>query len=224
MKTIFLFGILLAASVIVSAQDATPLPAEISTSVSGPGYTNLPRENPDALKDLKIAPKQNTYTRPDADTRRKRYIKSMVGPWALGRLVANAGIATWRNSPEEWEPTWEGFGRRIASGLGKNVIKQTTKFGLDEALKYDSHFYRSKNKSVGARITNALISPVTARDKNGKRVVGVPNLVATYGANIIAYEAWYPDSHDWKDGVRTATISLGFNAAFNLIKEFVLKK
>jgi hypothetical protein len=139
-------------------------------------------------------------------------------------MVATAGISTWRNSPEEWGDHWEGFGRRVASNFGRNVIKQTTKFGIDEALKTDSHYYRSKNKSVSARIGNALISPVTARDRNGKRVVGVGNLVGTYTASIISREAWYPDRYDWKDGVKSGTISLGFAAAFNLFKEFVWKK
>jgi hypothetical protein len=139
-------------------------------------------------------------------------------------MVATAGISTWRNSPEEWGTKWEGFGRRVASNFGKNAIKQTTKFGIDEALKIDSHFYRSQNKSVGARVGNALISPVTARNRNGRRVIGVSNLVGTYGSNIIARETWYPDRYNWKDGVKSGTISLGFNAAFNLFKEFVWKK
>ena len=166
----------------------------------------------------------NGYVPPDPATRRKRFINSMVGPFSLARTVATAGIATWRNSPEEWGPTWEGFGRRVASSFGKKAIKQTTKFGLDEALKVDSHYYRSKDKSVGARVGNALISPVTARNRSGKRVVGIPNLAGTYASNIIAREAWYPDRYDWKDGVRSGTISLGFSAAFNLFKEFVWKK
>jgi hypothetical protein len=169
-------------------------------------------------------PTPSFYTRPDAATRQKRFVNATVGPFALGRMVATAGISTWRNSPEEWGTKWEGFGRRVASNFAKNGIKQTTKFGLDEALKFDSHFYRSKNKSVGERVKNALISPVTARDKNGKRVIGVPNLVGTYTSNIIANEVWYPDRYDWKDGVRSGTISLGFNAAFNLVKEFIWKK
>ena len=184
---------------------------------------------PPATSDTKAsssadAAQQNGYTRPDAGTRQKRYINSMVGPFALGRTVATAGISTWRNSPEEWGTKWEGFGRRVASNFGRNVIKQSTKYGLDEAFKLDSHYYRSKNKSVGARVKNALISPVTARDRNGKRVIGAPNLVGTYASSIIAYETWYPSGYDWKDGVRSATISLGFSAGFNLIKEFIWKK
>ena len=148
----------------------------------------------------------------------------MVGPFTLARQVAGAGISTARNSPEEWGGQWEGFGKRLASNFGKNVIKQSTIYGLDEALKLDSGYYRATGKSTGAKIRNALISPVTARTPNGKRTIGIPRLVGTYTGNIIARETWYPDRYDWNDGVRSGTISLGIGAAFNLFKEFVWKK
>jgi hypothetical protein len=150
-------------------------------------------------------------------------VNSTVGPFALARQVAGAGIATWRNSPEEWGGQWEGFGKRVASNFGKNVIKQTAIYGLDSALKLDSHYYRSK-KGAGSKIKNALLSPITARNSRGKRVIGVPRLVGTYTGSIVAAEAWYPDRYDWKDGVRSGTISLGIGAAYNLFKEFVWKK
>ena len=195
----------------------------LSIGITASAQADTATQPADALK-AKPAAASDQYVRPDAKIRSKRYINSMFGPFALAREVAGAGISTWRNSPEEWGDHWEGFGRRVASNFGKNLIKQTTVYGLDEAFKYDSNFYRSKDKSVGARVRNALISPVTARDKNGKRVVGVPRIAGTYTANIVAYEAWHPSRYSWKDGVRSGTISLGFNAAFNLFKEFVWKK
>lgn len=166
---------------------------------------------------------QQSYVRPDSKTRLKRYVNSMVGPAALAKNVAGAGFSTWRNSPEEWGKNWEGFGRRVASNFGKGFINNTTRYGLEEAFKLDSHYYRSQNKSVGARLKNALISPVTARNKNGKRVFGFPRVVGTYTGSIIATEAWYPDRYDYKDGLRSGTISLGMNALYNVFKEFVLK-
>jgi hypothetical protein len=166
---------------------------------------------------------QNGYVRPDAGTRFKRYAMSMFGPTAIGKSIVSAGYSTWRNSPEEWGDHWEGFGRRFASGMGKNVIKSTVTYGLDEAFKLDSHYYRSKDKSVGARVRNALISPVTARDKRGKRVFGFPRIVGTYTASIVAAETWYPARYNYKDGLKSGTISLGMNAAFNLVKEFIWK-
>jgi len=165
-----------------------------------------------------------TYTRPSANARFKRYVKSTVGPFTLARNVAYAGLATWENSPEEWGGQWEGFGKRVASNFGKNLIKQTTIYGLDEALKLDSGYYRATGKSNGAKIRNALISPVTSRTRSGKRVIGIPRIVGAYSGNIIARETWSPDRYDWKDGVRNGTISFAVAGAFNLFKEFVWKK
>lgn len=169
-------------------------------------------------------PMGTPYVRPSGKQRFKWYIDSMFGPVTLGKTVALAGIETWRDSPEEWGPHWDGFGKRVASGLGKGVIKNSIQFGLDEALTLDSHYYRSSDKSVSARVKNALISPVTARDRNGHRVIGVPRLVGTYASSIIAAETWYPSRYTWKDGLKNGTYSIGFSAAFNLFKEFVWKK
>jgi hypothetical protein len=226
MKPYLLLFVFLLVTSVAMGQEPTPTSsADAGTSANVTDkeqYKNLPRST--AQPGLFAVTTSAGYVRPDASTRRKRFINSTVGPFALGRMVATAGISTWRNTPEEWGTKWEGFGRRVASNFAKNAIKQTTKFGLDEALRYDSHFYRSQNKSFGARVRNALISPVTARDRNGKRVIGIPNLVGTYTSSIVANEAWYPARYDWKDGVRTGTISLGFNAAYNLFREFVWKK
>jgi hypothetical protein len=205
MRSAFLSGLfVLSTAFFVSAQSTAPTdPA--STTNAKPAQTDQ-------------------YVRPDAKTREKRYFNSIFGPVAVGKNVALAGYQTWQNSPEEWGPHWEGFGRRVASNFGQSIIKNSIQFGLDEALKLDSHFYRSKDKSVSARIGNALISPVTARTVTGKRTIGVPRIFATYASSVIARETWYPSRYTWKDGLKSGTISLGFSAAFNLVKEFVWKK
>jgi hypothetical protein len=184
-----------------------------------------PDPSPSPTPSVQAAPASTSgYVRPDPKTRFKRYGMSMFGPMALGKDVFSAGWSTWRNSPEEWGDHWEGFGRRFASSLGKGIIKSTVIYGLDESFKLDSHYYRSKDKSVGARVRNALISPVTARDKNGKRVFGFPRLIGGYTASIVAAETWYPARYNYKDGLKNGTISLGLEAAFNLVKEFIWKK
>jgi len=220
---ITLFIALFAAGSVALAQSPTPSPA--SSPQAGTSVTDQNQNSslPAATKPVASASPQD-YVRPDAAARRKRFINSTIGPVALGRMVFNAGISTWSNSPEEWGTHWEGFGRRFASNVGKNVIRQTTSFGLDEALKYDSYFYRSKDKSIGARLKNSVISPVTARNKNGKRVLGIPRITAAYTSSIIAAEAWYPDRYNWKDGLVSGSSSLAFNVAFNLFREFIWKK
>lgn len=206
MKRVLLSAALIFPALVISARSQTPTPS--------------PTPDPAATTVVTSTP----YVRPDANTRFKRYVNSTVGPFSLARTVATAGIATARNSPEEWGGQWEGFGKRVASNFGRNLIRQTTQYGLDEALKLDSHYYRSKKTDAGSKIRNALLSPVTARNARGKRVIGIPRIVGTYTGSIVAAETWFPDRFDYKDGLRNGTISLGFNAAFNLIKEFVWKK
>ena len=164
------------------------------------------------------------YTRPDAGKRFKHFAKDLAGPAAWGGMLGGAAFSTAINSPEEWGGTWEGFGKRVASNFGKNVIRSSVTYGLDEALKLDSHFYKSEKRTVGARIKNALISPVTARKANGKRTIGIPKIVGTYSANLIAYELWYPARYSVGDAMVNGTITLGSNAVYNLVKEFVFRK
>lgn len=227
MKFIVVFAVLFT---VVSgrafAQQPEPSPSPVGTSITGgPAHQNLPVYNRPADQIIKIKHSQTqAYVRPGAKTRRKRFVNSLVGPFTLARQVARAGISTWQNSPEEWGDRWEGFGRRVASNFGKNIIKQSTVYGLDATLKVDSHFYRSQKRDAGSKLRNALISPVTSRTSGGKRVFSIPQLVGTYGSSIIAYEAWYPARYGYKNGLRNGTISLGLEAAYNIFKEFVLKK
>lgn len=165
----------------------------------------------------------NTYIRPDKKTRLNRYIKRTVGPVALLKEGASAGFSTIVNRPEEWERTGTGFARRFASNVGENAIEQTTIYTLDEALELDSNYYKSEKKDFKSRLSNALLSTVTARNKNGKRVFGTPRIAGKYASGIISREVWYPQEFDYKDGLRSGTISLGFDAAFNIFREFFLK-
>ncbi|MBK8303815.1 MAG: hypothetical protein IPK98_10605 [Chloracidobacterium sp.] len=167
---------------------------------------------------------QPSYVRPTAEKRFKRYVKDTVGPIAWIGLVSGAAFSTAFNSPEEWGKSGEGFGRRVASNFGRNVVRNTVMYGLDEAFKLDSGFYPSTKRDVGSRVGNAFISVVTARKANGKRTVGIPRIVGTYTADVVANQFWYPARFDWKDGMKRGGISLAANAAFNLVREFIFKK
>ncbi len=169
-------------------------------------------------------PAPEPYKRPEPNERFKRFVNSTIGPVTIAKNLGTAGIGTARNSPEEWGGQWEGFGRRFGSSMAKGAIKNGVMYGLDEAMKLDSGFYRSRDRSAGAKLKNALISPFTARTESGKRVVGIPRIAGSFTSGVIASTTWYPDRYGVKDGLRSGAISLGFNAAFNVIKEFVWKR
>jgi hypothetical protein len=228
MKNSLFCGLFLFSSALFVSAQTVPMQngpvngAQASTDARAKAtVTPLPKADPTPEKTSPTS--SATYVRPSAKKRFHSYLNGMFGPMTLGKSAAYAGIGTWRNSPEEWGDHWDGFGRRVASGLGTNAIKQTITYGLGEAGKLDSSYYRSKKKDFGSRVKNAVISPVTARDPEGKRVFGYPRIVGIYTANLIARETWYPARYDWKDGMKSATLSLGMSVGYNLIKEFIWK-
>jgi hypothetical protein len=166
------------------------------------------------------SPTNQPYRRPDAETRQKRYLLSMFGPFALGGDVLAAGLDTASNSPREWGPHWNGFGKRFASQLGKGVIHHSTQFALEESFKLDSYYYRSTKHDVSSRLRNAITSTFTARRPDGTKTVGFPRIVGSYTAGIVAAETWYPKRYGLKDGLKSGTLSLGTDILSNLFKEF----
>lgn len=163
------------------------------------------------------------YVRPSRKERARRYINRVVGPVNLLGTLAFAGINHASDSPEEWEDDFKGYARRVGSSFGRNAIEETVIYALDESLRLDSTYYK-KGKKAGfkERLSNALLSSVTARKPDGRRVIGFPRIIGVYTGSVVAFEVWSPNRFDYKDGLRNGTFSLGFNAALNVLHEFVL--
>ena len=162
------------------------------------------------------------YVFPSHDERFKRYLKSTVGPFALVRTGVSAGLNQWNDSPEEWGQGMKGYGKRYASGFGRNAIQQTVTYGLDEAFHLDTGFERSKRDGFGARLKDALLQNVTSRTRSGKRVISAPQFVGVYTGAIVAHETWYPERYSYKDGLRSGSMTLLTGFGINLFREFVV--
>ncbi len=179
------------------------------------------------VAESKSAPRQtlpDPYVFPDAKKRAKNYFNSIAGPVALIQYAATPALLTARNSPSEWGGKWDGYGKRIGNVVGKNLIRQTTTYALDEAFKIDSKFYLSKDRSVSARLRNSVYSALTARNRSGKRVVGISRIAGSLLSEVVSSEVWYPPRFDYVHGLKGGAIMLGVNAGFNLFREFIYKK
>jgi hypothetical protein len=165
---------------------------------------------------------KQTYVFPSESERFKRYLNNTIGPFRLVRTGVTAGIAQWRDSPEEWGQGMKGYGKRYASSLGQNAVQQTVTYGLDEAMGLDTGFERSKREGFFPRLKDALIQNVTSRKKNGDRFVSVPRFAGVYTGAVVARETWYPDRYSYKDGLRSGTTTLLTGFGINLVREFVI--
>lgn len=200
MKNLIILGLILLASLNIFAQTNNQSESKTTASANTTAST--------------------AYTRPDAEERFKKYLKRTIGPTAFISPVLGSTFRQIRNSPEEWGGKSAGFARRFGDSIGRNVIKQTVTYGLDEAFKLDSNYYKSPKKDFKSRLSNAFLSSFTARNERGKRVVGVPTIVGTYSSAIVANEVWMPKRFDYKDGLKSGSISFVTRIGFNLIREF----
>jgi hypothetical protein len=182
-----------------------------TTQTAQPTPTPTPAATPNSM-----------YVFPTKGERFKRYVNSTVGPFRLARTAVSAGLDQWKDNPEEWGQGMEGYGKRYASGLGRNALQQTITYGLDSALHLDTGFQRSNRDGFFPRLKHALLENVTSRTRSGKRVIAAPRFVGVYTGAVIASETWYPERYSYKDGLRngTGTIVVGFG--INLIREFVI--
>jgi hypothetical protein len=200
--------------------------ASVASVYSQEPSTTTPQTAPATTPQPTIQVSQSTttpdYVFPDHSERFKRYLKSTAGPFALVRTGVSAGINQWNDSPEEWGQGMKGYGKRYASGFGRNAIQQTVTYGLDEALHLDTGFQRSRREGFFPRLKDALAQNVTSRTRSGKRVVSAPRLVGVYSGAIIAAETWYPERYSYKDGFRSGTMTLLTGFGINALREFVV--
>jgi hypothetical protein len=214
MKRICLYSIgIVAVSFAIAFAVRAQEPESRTSHPAGEPVSAKANPNPDPYK---------PYVFPTQHERFDRYVKDSVGPFGLARTAFAAGIDQWRDNPEEWGQGMKGYGKRFASGMGRNAIQQSLTYGLDEALGVDTAFQRSGREGAFARVKHAFLENVTSRTKSGGRVISAPRLVGVYTGAIVASETWYPDRYSYKDGLRMGTGTLITGFGINLVREFLI--
>src|ERR1700722_7256022 len=112
-----------------------------------------------------------TYRRPTEKEKLRNYAFDTVGPYPfIGAAFAGGGQQAY-GTPPEWGGGIGGYGKRVASNFGVNLVTQTTRYGLSELFHEDTLYYRCDCTGFGHRLGHALISTVTARrGDDGHRV------------------------------------------------------
>ena len=128
-----------------------------------------------------------TYVRPTERTKVSNYAFDAFGPYPVAGAAFAAGINQWTNSPPEWGQGVEGYGKRFGSDFGIAAIGTTTRYGLAEAFKEDTLYYRCECSGPFPRLRHAVISTLTGRrGEDGHRVFSISALAAPYAGSMIA--------------------------------------
>jgi hypothetical protein len=163
-----------------------------------------------------------TYERPTEGTKLHHYFFDAFGPYPIAGAAFVAGIGQAYNSPPEWKQGAEGYSKRIGSAFGIAAISTTTRYGLAEAFREDTLYYRCQCKGVFPRLRHAVISTLTARQgDDGHRVFSFPSLIAPYAGTMTAVYAWYPDRYNYKDAFRMGNYTMLGYMGGNIALEFL---
>jgi hypothetical protein len=185
-------------------------------SISDPGNTDGPAAT--TISD----PPDLTYVRPTHGTKARNYLFDAYGPYPIVGAAAAAGINQITRTPPEWRQGAEGFGKRFGSDFAIAAIATTTRFGMAEALKEDTLYYRCACSGVWPRLGHAVTSTFTARrGVDGHRVFSLPALLAPYAGTAAAVYGWYPDRFGAKDVFRMGNYSVLAYVGGSIALEFV---
>jgi hypothetical protein len=149
------------------------------------------------------------------------YAFDAFGPYPIVGAGVAAGINQWSNSPPEWGQGVSGFGKRFGSDFGIAAIGTSTRYGLAEAFREDTLYYRCECSGPLPRLRHAVISTLIGRHgEDGHRVFSFSALAAPYAGSMIAVYAWYPDRFGAKDAFRMGNYTLLANFGGNIALEF----
>lgn len=162
-----------------------------------------------------------TYIRPTERTKVSNYAFDAFGPYPVAGAAFAAGINQWTNSPPEWGQGAEGYGKRFGSDFGIAAVGTTTRYGLAEAFREDTMYYRCECGGPVLRLRHAVISTLSGRrGEDGHRVFSISALAAPYAGSMIAVHFWYPDRFDLKDAFRMGNYGMLSYMGGNIALEF----
>jgi hypothetical protein len=162
-----------------------------------------------------------TYTLPSQRTMLNNYVFDAFGPYPIVGAGLAAGINQLSNAPPEWHQGIDGYSKRFGSDFAIAAVGTTTRYGLSEAFKEDSLYYRCDCSGVLPRLRHAVISTLIARrGQDGHRVFSFPALISPYAGSMTAVYGWYPSRYGAKDAFRLGNYNLLGNMGGNIALEF----
>jgi hypothetical protein len=152
------------------------------------------------------------------------YRQGVLRPYSLLGPAFGAGLGQWEDEPPEWGQGAKGYGHRIASGMSRQLISETIRFGFAAVDGEDPRYHRSQDTGVWKRTQHAIVETFTSETASGGRIPAYSRFAGTYGAAFIS-NAWYPDSRatpGW--ALRRGSTALASSVGFHIFEEFLPRK
>jgi hypothetical protein len=152
------------------------------------------------------------------------YRQTVLRPYSVVGPAFGAAIGQAENEPPEWGQGAEGYGKRIASGMARQMISETIRFGFAAVDGEDPRYHRSEDTGFWPRAQHAVVETFTSETASGRRIPAFSRFAGTYGAAFIA-NSWYPESRATTGyALRRGSTALASSVGFHLFQEFMPRK
>jgi hypothetical protein len=205
-----------------SAKDAPPASgAAVNEAGSANSEAGAAGRTPSgSTMGLRPEPVQTISHRLTSGERLRIYQASVFNPTTLTSPALGAAIDQWQDEPTEWGQGMAGYGRRLGSGLGRNLANKSIIFGVAALDGEDPRYFRSDSPGIVSRSGHAVVSAFISYREDGSRAPAYAHFAGAYGSSFLA-NSWYPPSKATAEqALVRGTTKLGMNAAMNVLREF----
>jgi len=151
------------------------------------------------------------------------FMKSL-GPEAILGSAFTAGWATWDNKPHEWEPNGRGWSKRFGVTMFDKFISTSVLVSSSRAFREDPRYFRCECTGAGARVMHAVGLTFRSRKPSGNYTFSAPKVLSPFVGPMVTRNTVFPDRFDSGDAAKAGAYFFGGNAAWNIFKEFFLKR
>jgi len=150
-------------------------------------------------------------------------LKENLGVGAILQDLAIAGESTLTNTPKEYGPHWEGYGKRVGIVAANYGVKSTMEAGFGSLWGEDPRYRRTEGEAFANRLGHVFKMTFMARNRAGETVPAYARYIAIPGSNFLA-NTWMPDSESKLSDAALRT-GLGFLSRMgeNAYKEFIAR-
>ncbi|MGH9504461.1 MAG: hypothetical protein ACRD20_16540 [Terriglobales bacterium] len=144
-----------------------------------------------------------------------------LNPYTFAFVAAEAGVNQARNDPREYGQGVEGYGKRYGAGFADGLTDGLFVTGVYPSLLHqDPRFYRLGGGDFAHRFGYSVSRILITRQDSGGKAFNVSEVLGSFTSSALAV-TYYPKSQrDFSDVAERAGIQFGFDAGFNLLKEF----
>lgn len=147
---------------------------------------------------------------------------STFQPETLMRVAVTAGIATARDTPQEWPQTVNAYQWRVADRIGQRLVYKQVQFTVGSVLLgEDPRYFQSEDRGAWGRVRNAFKQTWVTRRDNGQWAPAYGTFAGAYAASMVS-SRWQPESRrEWDEMLRRGSMQIAFQFGNNLAREFL---